>query len=53
MAGILDWPGIEDTQESAWDRVIDVNQQGTWLGTKAAMPLLRASGNASAIDTSG
>ncbi|MFF1380640.1 SDR family NAD(P)-dependent oxidoreductase [Streptomyces sp. NPDC058308] len=52
VAGILDWPGIEDTQEEAWDRVIDVNQKGTWLGMKAAMPLLRASGNASVINTS-
>ncbi|MBA6434282.1 SDR family NAD(P)-dependent oxidoreductase [Streptomyces sp. GMR22] len=38
--------------EEVWDRVIDVNQKGTWLGMKAAMPLLRASGNASMINTS-
>ncbi|MFJ3440981.1 SDR family NAD(P)-dependent oxidoreductase [Streptomyces sp. NPDC086081] len=52
IAGILDWPGIEGTREEMWDRVIDVNQKGTWLGMKAAMPLLRASGNASVINTS-
>jgi NAD(P)-dependent dehydrogenase (short-subunit alcohol dehydrogenase family) len=52
IAGILDWPGVEDTREEAWDRVIDVNQKGTWLGMRAAMPLLRASGNASVINTS-
>ncbi|CAM5340888.1 SDR family NAD(P)-dependent oxidoreductase [Streptomyces pseudogriseolus] len=52
VAGILDWPGVEDTREEAWDRVIDVNQKGTWLGMRAAMPLLRASGNASVINTS-
>ncbi|MEU2719995.1 SDR family NAD(P)-dependent oxidoreductase [Streptomyces smyrnaeus] len=52
LAGIVDWPGIEDTREEAWNRVIDVNQKGTWLGMKAAMPLLRASGNASVINTS-
>ncbi|KOT98615.1 cyclopentanol dehydrogenase [Streptomyces sp. NRRL F-5755] len=52
LAGIVDWPGIEDTREEAWDRVIDVNQKGTWLGMRAAMPLLRASGNASVINTS-
>ncbi|MGW5022067.1 SDR family NAD(P)-dependent oxidoreductase [Streptomyces cacaoi] len=51
-AGIVDWPGIEDTREDAWDRVIDVNQKGTWLGMRAAMPLLRATGNASVINTS-
>lgn len=52
LAGIVDWPGIEDTEPSAWDRVIAVNQTGTWLGMKTAMPLLRASGNASVINTS-
>ncbi|OMI34952.1 SDR family NAD(P)-dependent oxidoreductase [Streptomyces sparsogenes] len=52
VAGTLDWPGIEDTREEVWDRVIDVNQKGTWLGMRAAMPLLRASGNASVINTS-
>ncbi|WP_077191226.1 SDR family NAD(P)-dependent oxidoreductase [Streptomyces lydicus] len=52
VAGVLDWPGIEDTEEEAWNRVIDVNQKGTWLGMKTAMPLLRATGNASVINTS-
>ncbi|NDZ80086.1 glucose 1-dehydrogenase [Streptomyces sp. SID10853] len=52
LAGIVDWPGIEDTREDTWDRVIDVNQKGTWLGMRAAMPLLRATGNASVINTS-
>jgi NAD(P)-dependent dehydrogenase (short-subunit alcohol dehydrogenase family) len=52
LAGIVDWPGIEDTGEDAWDRVIDINQKGSWLGMKAAMPLLRATGNASVINTS-
>ncbi|GAA2212023.1 glucose 1-dehydrogenase [Nonomuraea monospora] len=52
LAGIVDWPGVEDTREDVWDRVIAVNQKGTWLGMKAAMPLLRASGNASVINTS-
>lgn len=52
VAGLLDWPGIEDTREDRWNRIIDVNQKGTWLGMKAAMPLLRATGNASVINTS-
>ncbi|MET9530815.1 MULTISPECIES: glucose 1-dehydrogenase [unclassified Streptomyces] len=52
LAGIVDWPGIEGTREDMWDRVIDVNQKGTWLGMRAAMPLLRATGNASVINTS-
>jgi NAD(P)-dependent dehydrogenase (short-subunit alcohol dehydrogenase family) len=52
LAGIVDWPGIEDTTLDSWERVIAVNQTGTWLGMKTAMPLLRASGNASVINTS-
>jgi NAD(P)-dependent dehydrogenase (short-subunit alcohol dehydrogenase family) len=52
IAGVVDWPGIEDTTQDAWERVIAVNQTGTWLGMKTAMPLLRASGNASVINTS-
>ncbi|MFI6169292.1 SDR family NAD(P)-dependent oxidoreductase [Nocardia sp. NPDC051052] len=52
IAGIVDWPGIEDTTRDSWERVIAVNQTGTWLGMKTAMPLLRASGNASIINTS-
>ena len=52
IAGVVDWPGIEGTEQEAWERVIAVNQTGTWLGMKAAMPLLRASGNASVINTS-
>ncbi|WP_370936134.1 SDR family NAD(P)-dependent oxidoreductase [Amycolatopsis sp. cg13] len=52
IAGIVDWPGIEDTAPEAWDRVIAVNQTGTWLGMKTAMPLLRESGNGSVVNTS-
>lgn len=52
IAGVLDWPGIEETTKDGWDRVVAVNQTGTWLGMKTAMPLLRASGNASVINTS-
>ncbi|ONI88703.1 cyclopentanol dehydrogenase [Actinosynnema sp. ALI-1.44] len=52
IAGVVDWPGIEETTMDGWDRVVAVNQTGTWLGMKTAMPLLRASGNASVINTS-
>ncbi|RLL65732.1 glucose 1-dehydrogenase [Streptomyces sp. Z26] len=52
IAGILDWRGVEETREESWDRVTDVNQKGTWLGMRAAMPLLRASGNGSVVNTS-
>ncbi|MFD6158158.1 SDR family NAD(P)-dependent oxidoreductase [Nocardia sp. NPDC060256] len=52
VAGVVDWGGVEDTEQDAWDRVIAVNQTGTWLGMKTAMPLLRASGAASIVNTS-
>jgi NAD(P)-dependent dehydrogenase (short-subunit alcohol dehydrogenase family) len=52
VAGIVSWPGIEGTDQETWDRVVAVNQTGTWLGMKAAMPLLRASGDGSVINIS-
>jgi len=52
VAGVLAWPGVEGTDQATWDRVIAVNQTGTWLGMKAALPPLRASGNASIVNTS-
>lgn len=52
VAGVVDWAGVEDAEQESWDRVIAVNQTGTWLGMKAAMPLLRASGAASIVNTS-
>ncbi|SHG75746.1 SDR family NAD(P)-dependent oxidoreductase [Streptoalloteichus hindustanus] len=52
IAGVVDWPGVEETTKDGWDRVVAVNQTGTWLGMKTALPLLRACGNASVINTS-
>jgi 3alpha(or 20beta)-hydroxysteroid dehydrogenase len=52
VAGVIAWPGVEGTDQETWDRVIAVNQTGTWLGMKAALPALRASGNASIVNTS-
>jgi NAD(P)-dependent dehydrogenase (short-subunit alcohol dehydrogenase family) len=43
-AGILGWGGIHDAELDEWDRIIAVNQTGTWLGMKAAVPALEASG---------
>ncbi|MFR9805558.1 SDR family NAD(P)-dependent oxidoreductase [Pseudonocardia sp. RS010] len=52
LAGIVDWPGVEDTTPDAWERVVAVNQTGTWLGMRAVLPLLRASGNGAIVTTS-
>lgn len=52
VAGILKWDGIEEASQEDWDLVIAVNQTGTWLGMKTALPLLKANGGGSIINTS-
>lgn len=51
-AGIVASEGIEATTRELWDRVVAVNQTGTWLGMKAAAPLLRRSGGGSIVNVS-
>jgi len=51
-AGIVEAAGIEATTRAVWDRVVAVNQTGTWLGMKAAVPLLRSSGGGSIVNVS-
>lgn len=52
VAGILKWGGIEETSQADWDLVIAVNQTGTWLGMKTALPLLRTNGGGAIVNTS-
>ena len=40
-AGILLRKGLEDTGADEWDRVLDVNGKGVFLGAKAAIPAMR------------
>lgn len=51
-AGIFpaDDAGATDTPEATWDRVIDVNLKGVWLGCKYAVPALIASGGGSIVN---
>ena len=51
-AGIFLPGGVEDTSASDWDRIMQVSQKSVWLGMKAAMPLLKKSGNASIVNMS-
>ncbi len=51
-AGILIRAGVEDTTEEDWDRIMDVNGKGVFLGTKAAIPAMRAAGGGSIINIS-
>jgi NAD(P)-dependent dehydrogenase (short-subunit alcohol dehydrogenase family) len=51
-AGIGGTGKVEDTTVEEWDRVMEVNVKGVFLGTKAAIPELRRSGGGSIINIS-
>ena len=43
---------VEETTAEAWDRVMDVNAKGVFLGTKAVIPEMRRAGGGSIINIS-
>ncbi len=51
-AGIFpaDDGGVTDTPESTWERVMEVNLKGVWLGCRAAVPRMEASGGGSIVN---
>lgn len=51
-AGIFpdDDGGVLDTPPSTWDFVMDVNLKGVWLGCRAAVPAMLASGGGSIVN---
>src|SRR5690625_3525055 len=51
-AGMLDMLSFEDATEETWQRTIDINQKGAFLGIKMTLDLLRQSSGASVINTS-
>ena len=51
-AGILIRKGVEDTTEADWDRIMDINAKGVFLGSKAAIPALRQAGGGSIVNIS-
>jgi cyclopentanol dehydrogenase len=51
-AGVLSMLGVEDETEEGWQRVVDVNQKGVWLGMRAAVPALRRAGGGSIVNIS-
>lgn len=51
-AGIFSFAGLEDTTEEDWQRVVDVNQKGVWLGMKAGVPAMRRRGRGSIVNIS-
>ncbi len=51
-AGIHRHGKVDETDESTWDEVMDVNAKGVFLGTKAAIPAMRRAGGGSIINIS-
>ena len=51
-AGIfpVDDGGVLDTPPATWQRVMEVNLQGVWLGCRAAIPAMLASGGGSIVN---
>jgi len=43
-AGVELFKGIQDTSYAEWDKIADVDLKGIFVGTKAALPLLKAAG---------
>ena len=51
-AGISIRKSIEDTTEEDWDRIMNINAKGVFLGTKHAIPAMRKAGGGSIINIS-
>ena len=51
-AGVCVGFRIEDTTAEAWDRVMDINAKGVFLGTKAAIPAMRRAGGGAIVNIS-
>ncbi len=51
-AGVVSRGTLEDTTVEEWDRVMDVNAKGVFLGTKTAIPEMRKAGGGSIINIS-
>lgn len=51
-AGIVLRKSIEDASGDEWDRVQEVNSKGVFLGTKAAIPVMREAGGGSIVNIS-
>lgn len=51
-AGIFIPAGLEETDEDLWDRTMDINAKGVFLGTKLAIPEMRNAGSGSIVNIS-
>ncbi len=51
-AGVVSRVELEDITVNEWDRVMDINAKGVFLGTKAAIPEMRKAGGGSIVNIS-
>ena len=51
-AGIFSRAFIHEQSEEDWDRVMDINGKGVFLGTKAVIPAMREAGGGSIVNIS-
>ena len=51
-AGTIERDTLEDTTEETWDRIMNINAKGVFLGTKAVIPEMRKAGGGSIINIS-
>ena len=51
-AGITIRKSVEDTTVEDWDRIMDINAKGVFLGTKHAIPAMRDAGGGSIVNIS-
>src|ERR1700675_1061981 len=51
-AGVGGAGRLEDTTAEEWDRVMDINAKGVFLGSKTAIPAMRRAGGGSIINIS-
>ncbi len=51
-AGVSQWSLLHETSEEDWDRVMDINSKGVFLGTKRSIPAMKESGGGSIINIS-
>lgn len=51
-AGVPGRSGIVDTTEEEWDKTINTDLKGTWLGMKMCIPAIKLAGGGSIVNTS-
>lgn len=51
-AGIASWNAGDDATVEEWDRIMEINAKGVFLGTKAVIPAMRAAGGGSIVNIS-